>query len=117
MTDLEKTKRALLAERQRVLAQVAQLDEDLRWLETNPEPELVETGQEAALARLVARLDDRGRGELAAIDDALGRLAAGDYGLCRACGKRIPAERLRALPAAAFCLPCAAAREGLTRTS
>ena len=116
MAQHENTKRVLLEQRQRLLAQVARLEDDLRWLETNPEPEVVEAGQEETLARLAARLDEHDRAELTAIDGALTRMERGEYGVCRACGKRIPDARLHALPAAEFCLPCAAAREVLTRT-
>jgi DnaK suppressor protein len=42
--------------------------------------------------------------ELAEIDQAFQRLDAGDYGVCQACRKRIPAARLDAMPAARFCV-------------
>ena len=42
--------------------------------------------------------------ELEEIDHAFERLDAGRYGICEACGKRIPAERLDAMPAARFCV-------------
>jgi DnaK suppressor protein len=42
--------------------------------------------------------------ELGEIDYAFQRLDAGDYGSCQACHKRIPAERLDAMPAARFCV-------------
>ncbi|HWI29946.1 MAG TPA: TraR/DksA C4-type zinc finger protein [Microbacterium sp.] len=45
--------------------------------------------------------------ELGELDAARARLAAGTYGACRGCGRRIPAERLRLLPAASLCVPCA----------
>lgn len=52
------------------------------------------------------------RGEtLARIDAALRRLEAGTYGLCGDCDQPIASERLRALPFAARCRPCEAARE------
>ncbi|MDA8330671.1 MAG: TraR/DksA C4-type zinc finger protein [Candidatus Dormibacteraeota bacterium] len=38
--------------------------------------------------------------------DALDRLARGDYGVCRSCGKEIDIERLKALPYATKCIPC-----------
>lgn len=38
------------------------------------------------------------------IDDALARLDAGTYGLCSVCGKRIPEERLDAVPYATLCI-------------
>ncbi len=49
---------------------------------------------------------DRGRDVRAQVDEALGRLAAGRYGLCAECGEPIPPARLRALPFAVRCLPC-----------
>jgi RNA polymerase-binding transcription factor DksA len=45
--------------------------------------------------------------ELAELDAALERLAAGTYGVCASCGKPIPLARLRLRPAATLCVPCA----------
>lgn len=43
----------------------------------------------------------------AEILDALARLDQNRYGVCEGCGKPIAKERLRALPSARCCLPCA----------
>lgn len=40
------------------------------------------------------------------IEDALRRLATGRYGSCADCGRRIPPQRLRAVPFAARCRDC-----------
>jgi DnaK suppressor protein len=48
--------------------------------------------------------------QLAAIEVALGKLAAGKYGVCERCGQPIGAERLAARPAALTCIRCAAQR-------
>jgi DnaK suppressor protein len=40
------------------------------------------------------------------LEDALSRLARGDYGICQGCRQPIPAKRLEALPWARFCLVC-----------
>jgi DnaK suppressor protein len=90
---------------------VAHVEDDLRWLDTNVEPEVEEEGQEENIARLLARLDDRGKAEIEAIDAALARIAAGDYGRCNACGHPIPAARLEAMPTATTCVSCAQQRE------
>lgn len=111
----EERKSDLLQLRRRLLRQVAQIEDDLRWLDTDVEPELVEAGQDETLARLAARLGDHDRAELAAIDAALDRIERGDGDTCRACRQPIPEERLRALPTTDTCLPCARAREDLTR--
>jgi RNA polymerase-binding transcription factor DksA len=44
------------------------------------------------------------RAQLAEIEGARARLADGSYGRCLACGQPIGAERLEALPAAAYCI-------------
>lgn len=46
--------------------------------------------------------------ELAEIDVALRRLDEGDFGVCEACGRGIPIDRLRARPMATRCVACAA---------
>jgi DnaK suppressor protein len=45
--------------------------------------------------------------ERAELDAALGRVDAGTYGICAACGRSIPPERLRARPMAERCVDCA----------
>jgi DnaK suppressor protein len=40
------------------------------------------------------------------IDAALGRVDAGTYGVCEACGKPIPEVRLEAVPEATLCVGC-----------
>ncbi len=45
--------------------------------------------------------------ELRAIDAALARVEDGSYGVCAKCGDDISAERLEAVPTAAFCRNCA----------
>lgn len=46
--------------------------------------------------------------ELRAIDAALARMEAGDYGICLICGEEIVPARLDAVPTAALCAGCAA---------
>ena len=110
---LEDMRRKLQGQRRALLQQVVRVEDNLRWLDTDVESEIMEEGQEANLARLLARLDDRDRAELEAIDRALGRIEIGDYGRCAACGTLIPESRLAALPAAESCLACAQERERL----
>jgi RNA polymerase-binding protein DksA len=107
---LEGLRQQLLARRQVLLRQVARVEEELRWLDDNVEPEVVEEGQEATMARFLERLDDHDRDEVEAIDRALARMATGDYGWCRICQEQIPLARLQALPATETCVKCAGKR-------
>ena len=110
---LEDIRRKLWEQRRALLQQVARVEDNLRWLDTNVETEMEEEGQEENIARLLARLDDRDRVELEAIDRAMARIETGDYGRCAACGTLIPETRLAALPATDSCLACAQERERL----
>lgn len=48
---------------------------------------------------------------LTLIDDALARLAHGDYGKCQDCGEMISEARLKVRPYAVFCIKCKTKRE------
>ena len=45
--------------------------------------------------------------ELSDLDAARERIETGVYGVCASCGDPIPIDRLRLLPAATLCVPCA----------
>lgn len=63
------------------------------------------------LGEFLHLLSDRKREELVLIDEALERLASGDYGRCQECGKIIEAERLEVRPFARFCTACKTEKE------
>ncbi len=48
---------------------------------------------------------------LRSIENALSRIHNGKYGLCLKCQKKIPEERLRAIPYAVLCVDCKQAEE------
>jgi RNA polymerase-binding transcription factor DksA len=50
------------------------------------------------LRALDASLDDRERHQAHAIEDALRRMSSDQFGICIGCGRRIPFERMRAVP-------------------
>ncbi len=45
------------------------------------------------------------------IDAALSRIENGRYGICMQCGKKIPKERLEAIPYALLCVECKSREE------
>lgn len=57
-----------------------------------------------------AALLERARDQVAEVNAALARLAAGSYGLCAICGNPIAGERLAARPTAIACITCASAQ-------
>jgi len=111
MLPIKELRKKLQARRRELFKEVADIEDDLLWLETDVESEREERAQGENMQRLLARLDDRGKAEIEEIDRAFVRIESGDYGRCELCKKPIPLARLEALPAAATCLPCAKARE------
>ena len=63
-----------------------------------------QTSNDEVLAAIGATV----RAEITDIDAALGRLAAGRYGICARCGTQIEPARLRAVPYTLTCAGCAA---------
>lgn len=111
MLEIEKIRAKLLTERRALVARVAEVDDNLRWLDQNG-GELEAQAQAENIARSLGRLDEKGRTQLEAIGRALVRLASGEYGRCNTCGTDIPHEHLEEAPAMENCIPCADMRAG-----
>ncbi len=116
MTDQEKVRAALAAERAGALDRLAALERELAGIvesvgsggtDDEHDPE----GATLAFERQhVAALLGQARERLAAIGEALRRLGEGGYGICERCGAPIGAGRLAARPAVVTCIHCAARR-------
>lgn len=102
---LDARRRELIDEIARVAAEVA-LEPEARGEDLTPSQHPADVASDLEQReRLVAQTGTE-RVHLAAVDDALARLAAGRYGLCVDCVGEIPLERLIALPQAARCVAC-----------
>ncbi len=109
----------LLAERRRLLEQLGRLKEhgleetqgaslsELSTYDNHP----ADLGSETLERSKDLALWLNARSRLARVEDALARLEAGEYGMCRACGRPIGAERLEAVPEADLCRECQGERE------
>ncbi|MSR61478.1 MAG: TraR/DksA family transcriptional regulator [Planctomycetes bacterium] len=63
-------------------------------------------GSESFAQEFSLELLQRDEATLTEIDEALGRVVAGTYGLCEGCAEPIPKVRLNAVPHARFCVEC-----------
>jgi RNA polymerase-binding protein DksA len=102
--DLEAARASLIAERDRLRAELGEPIE-------GPGP--MTYGSQAAAASQVFEqqrdlaLRDRSRAELEKVTAALTRLEDGSFGTCTSCGNPIAPERLEAIPWAPTCIDCA----------
>jgi DnaK suppressor protein len=110
--DVNQARTRLLAERERVLAEVAVLQDDLShsieesFDEDGNDSHLADSATETVDREIEQSLGDNAEHLLTNIDEALSRIDAGTYGSCVRCGKPIGDERLAALPYAAKCIEC-----------
>ncbi|MBU1406303.1 MAG: TraR/DksA C4-type zinc finger protein [Proteobacteria bacterium] len=112
--ELDVLKEKLLVMRQDIFHRLQQLDDGWQEL-AEKDIEFEEEAQKAELSELYAQLDEREKEEIVAIDHALDKMDALQYGKCEECAKQIPLPRLQALPATRFCLACSARAEEKNR--
>jgi DnaK suppressor protein len=108
------TQRDLENERERTLAQVADLTAELEAIVALSMSEALDDEHDSEGSTIgferarVAALLEHAQRRLADLDTAVQRLQTGSYGSCVRCGLPIGSERLEALPTATMCVGCAA---------
>lgn len=105
-TMMLKLKELLLNRKREIFKQIAHLEMG-RNAQKEREIELGDAAQKEDLMRLLDHLVERGNEEVREINLALKRMAAGKYGICEICEKRIESKRLKVLPATRLCHKCA----------
>ena len=118
MIDTDQARELLERERERLRGMLDEADSHLSTSLTESSGELSSFDQhpgDTASETVEREQDDSVRNhaiaELAEVDAAMERLAAGEYGMCAACGAEIPSERLELLPQTRFCVDHQRARE------
>jgi len=101
-----KLRELLLKRKREIFRQVAHLEMGREAREERM-IEMGDAAQKEDLIRLLDHLVERGREEIREINLALERMAAGNYGNCEICGKRIELKRLKVIPATRLCRSCA----------
>jgi DnaK suppressor protein len=102
-TQIESYRRALLAKRADVLAGLGRKFDVNAELGRIAEDDAAPVIHDEYISLSLNRLEHQQR---KLVEDALDRVAAGDYGRCLACESPIPPKRLKAVPWARFCIQC-----------
>jgi DnaK suppressor protein len=79
--------------------------------ESLSEPDIADRASLETDRALELRTRDRERKLITKIDEALGRIDGGTYGLCEECEEEIGVERLKARPVTTLCIDCKSAQE------
>ena len=78
-------------------------------------PDPTDRGSLEGNRNLTLRIRDRERKLLSKIDEALGRIDDGSYGICEECDGAIGIERLKARPVTTLCIQCKSEQEAEER--
>jgi DnaK suppressor protein len=80
------------------------VEETGELMSSSADNHLADTASETFERELDEGLEEDATRQLRQVDAALGRIAAGNYGTCEACGRPIGQERLEAIPWATLCI-------------
>lgn len=96
----------LLVERREALRQTLNGSHNSIAVDGDVSADAIDEAVEFEQSEVDTQLLDAESRELALIDEAIGRVHNGNYGICGSCGKSIPLSRLQAVPYAAHCIDC-----------
>jgi RNA polymerase-binding protein DksA len=99
-----------------IIANLVASNEDFKEIVEGMDPkDLADIASDDIDRKMIEALGSQELKRLKLIDSALTRIQQGKYGLCVKCGKRIPQERLEAIPYALMCIECKTAEERRNR--
>ncbi|MFI3257720.1 MAG: TraR/DksA family transcriptional regulator [Spirochaetales bacterium] len=109
---IEKMKDSLFTCKDELMSQLMKNNEDFRQIvETMEAKDVIDIASDDIDRKMLEAVGTKQMNRLSLIDSALARIEQGKYGLCMKCGKRIPNERLEAIPYALLCIECQSQNE------
>lgn len=113
--DQERFRKILLSQREQLAGNAKRAVQGDVHLDPDDFPDEIDTAASEVNLAFTGRLRERERGLLSKIDEALAKIAAGEYGECESCGEDIGLKRLEARPVAELCIDCKSEQEKLER--
>lgn len=106
--DREKFKKLLLDRRRQLTGSLSSMAEEALKPGGGAQgvDEIADLGSDQYEQELTLGLMQAEQDEVNSIDEALNRIEDGTYGKCASCDVAIPAPRLKAVPAADYCIEC-----------
>jgi DnaK suppressor protein len=104
--ELKKFAMALKEEKARILNQLDKTKKHDLTLQTEDLPDEVDLASSELNQSMSLRIRDRERELVLRIEEALGKIEDGTFGLCEMCEEPIDIKRLEAQPVAEMCIRC-----------
>ena len=111
-----KMEKALANQKREIISNLVVSNEDFKEIVEAMDPkDLADVASDDMDRKMIEAIGSQELKRLRMIDSALTRIQQGKYGLCMKCGKKIPHERLEAIPYALLCIECKTAEEKRNR--
>jgi RNA polymerase-binding protein DksA len=113
---IEKMEKSLAGLKSGIVENLIAGNEDFKEIVEGMDPkDLADIASDDIDRKMIEAIGAQEMKRLKLIDSALTRIKQGKYGLCVKCGKRIPQNRLEAIPYALMCIDCKSAEERRNR--
>jgi RNA polymerase-binding protein DksA len=113
---VDKMNHTLLDLKQEIITNLTNTNKEFKEIVEGMDPkDQVDVASDDIDRRMMEAIGTQELKHLRLIDAAINRIRQGKYGLCAKCGKKIPKERLEAIPYAVLCIDCKAAEERRNR--
>jgi RNA polymerase-binding protein DksA len=113
---IEKMEKSLTDLKTEIISNLVANNEDFKEIvEGMDSKDLADIASDDIDRKMIEAIGSQELKRLRLIDSALTRIKQGKYGLCMKCGKKIPKERLEAIPYALMCVECKTADERRNR--
>ena len=113
---IERMKQSLSELKSEIIDNLVASNEDFKEIVEGMDPkDLADIASDDIDRKMIEALGSQELKRLKLIDSALTRIEQGKYGLCMKCGKKIPQDRLEAIPYALMCIECKTADERRNR--
>ena len=115
-TFIDKMEKSLTELKTEIIGNLMANSEDFKEIVEGMDPkDLADIASDDIDRKMIEAIGSQELKRLKLIDSALTRIQQGKYGLCIKCGKRIPQDRLVAIPYALMCIECKIAEERRNR--
>jgi RNA polymerase-binding protein DksA len=115
-TFIERMDKSLTDLKTEIIANLMVSNEDFKEIVEGMDPkDLADIASDDIDRKMIEAIGSQELKRLKLIDSALTRIQQGKYGLCIKCGKRIPQDRLEAIPYALMCIECKTVEERRNR--
>ena len=113
---IAKIEKSLTDLKREIITKLLVSNEDFKEIVDAMDPkDLADIASDDIDRKMIEAIGSQELKRLRLIDAALTRILMGKYGVCIKCGKKIPHERLEAIPYALMCIECKAAEEKRNR--